>query len=149
MLKSFWLTFISYKLVKTLGSEDFQEEQIWNSQQFEWMVDMSGDRTVIGQMTLKSQEGKFICPRLLDMTSHWELSDSSSKATDTIDKTFCDQWIPLNSIWSFNERTRPKKITSQKRKSPTTGSGLTRPMLSASACVWLYNISKLHAVPIF
>ena len=37
------------------------------------------------------------------------------------------KWIPLNSIWSFNERTRPKKITSQKRKSPTsTGPGLTR-----------------------
>ena len=25
-----------------------------------------------------------------------------------------DRWIPLNSIWSFNERTRPKKITGQK-----------------------------------
>ena len=48
-------------------------------------------------------------------------------------ETFREQWIPLNSIlsiWSFNERTRSKKITSQKRKSPTTtGRGLTRSTL--------------------
>ena len=45
-------------------------------------------------------------------------------------ETFLDQWIPLNSIWSLNERTRPKKITSQKRISPTiTGRGLTRSTL--------------------
>ena len=64
--------------------------------------------------------------------------------------TFRDQWIPLNSIWSFTERTRPKKVTSQKRKTPTTtGRGLTRSTLTASACVRLYNISKLHAFRMF
>ena len=30
--------------------------------------------------------------------------------------------LTYNSIWSFNERTRPKKITNQKRKSPTSTS---------------------------
>ena len=33
-----------------------------------------------------------------------------------------------------SQRTNPKKITCQTRKSPTTGSGLTRSTLTASAC---------------
>ena len=65
-------------------------------------------------------------------------------------ETFRDQWIPLNSIWSFTERTRPKKVSSQKRKTPTTtGRGVTWSTLTASARVRLYSISKLHAFPMF
>ena len=49
---------------------------------------------------------------------------------------------------SMRARARPKKITSQKRKSPTsTGPGLTRSTLTASACVRLYNILKMRAFP--
>ena len=86
----------------------------------------------------KSIDLHFLCFSLL----HWLTRDFKYE-------TFQDQWIPLKSIWSFNERTRPKKITSQKRKSSTTGRGLTRSTLTASACERLYNISKLHAVPVF
>ena len=50
-------------------------------------------------------------------------------------ETFRDQWTPL-SIGSFSERTRAKEITSEKE--------WHRIHITASTCVRLYNISKMH-----
>ena len=49
-------------------------------------------------------------------------ADASGEAPSVARFETRDRWISLNSSWSFNERTKPKKITNQKRKSPTSTS---------------------------
>ena len=62
-------------------------------------------------------------------------------------KPFAISEFWLNSVWSFNERIGPKKITNQKRKSPTsTGPGLTGSTLCKRMCKGPFTLAIFAAI---
>ena len=81
------------------------------------------------------------------ISSHFIIIFSSSvSAAILLLKPFAISESHLLRIWSFNERLlRPKKITSQKRMAQDWLDHI----LTASARVRLYNISKMHAFTMF
>ena len=53
--------------------------------------------------------------------------------------TFCDRWIPLNSNWSFNERTSSHD-EAHKRLNFTAGLGFTSESLNVRVGNWRLNV---------